>query len=115
MYELTKLTPGLITLICCFFVISLFAAEVWDGPPVTITKENGQQTIDSITPSVSLTRGGSAGVYNPVIESSWSSTSPSGTAWAFAGINGNPEDASFTAVNYANLAFDTWLLALGGQ
>ena len=99
---------------CCIYSLEVFATEVWDGPSVTITKAGGVQTIDSITPGVSLTRGGSAGVYNPEKESSWTAISPRGTEWAFAGINGNPNDASLTASNYQNLTFDTWLLALGG-
>ena len=99
-----------------FFVIwtGLSAAQVWNGPPIVVTKENGEQTIDSITPSVSLTRGGSAGVYNAVTESNWSGVSPRGTEWAFEGINGNPVAASLAAENFENLTFDTWLMALGG-
>ena len=89
-------------------------AEVWDGATITVNKQGGEQTVDNITPEISLTRGGSAGLYNPVAENSWSSTSPSGTAWAFAGINGNLDDASFAASNFENLNFDTWLQALGG-
>ena len=101
-------------LLSCISWPLAIAAEVWDGPTITVIKQGGEQTIDSITPVISLTRGGSAGLYNPVAENSWSSTSPSGTAWAFAGINGNLDDASFAAANFENLNFDTWLQALGG-
>jgi hypothetical protein len=67
--------------------------NIWQGPEITFTKSAGADPTlkanqDSITPSVSITRGNSGGeIYNIIEESqSTKGSSPSGTEWAIGEI-----------------------------
>ena len=107
-------------LVCCLLIggnIPAYAATVWTGPDVVFSKNGSDPTSvqDILSASVSLTRGAAAFLFNPLAgEISSSATSPAGTAWAFAGLLGNPTGNDFTASNYTALNFDTFLNALGG-
>jgi uncharacterized protein (TIGR02145 family) len=68
--------------------------NIWQGPEITFTKSAGADPTlkanqDSITPSVSITRGNSGGEIYNIIEESQSTTglSPSGTEWAIGEIS----------------------------
>ena len=106
-------------LFCLSLVLSASAnaMTVWNGPSVVFTKAGSQPTTvqDALTPTVSLTRAGTGLLFNPLGgEPGFSSLSPVGTEWAFAGLLGNPSGANFSASNFAGLNFDTFLNALGG-
>ena len=67
--------------------------DIWQGPKIIFTKSAGadpnlKANQDSITPSVSITRGNSGGeIYNITEESqSTKDTSPTGTRWAIGEI-----------------------------
>ncbi len=67
--------------------------NIWQGAEITFTKSAGADPTlkanqDSITPSVSITRGNSGGeIYNIIEESqSTKGSSPSGTEWAIGEI-----------------------------
>ena len=120
-----KLFVGSVILLACSAIpVNVLAGQVWDGPVITITKQNFGSTVDSITENVSITRGDGQGLYNPVQEVQFTitsdgngnqiSSSPLGTLWAFEGLDGNPSGASFSAANYQNLTFNTWVESLGG-
>jgi hypothetical protein len=75
------------------------------------------QNWDSLSANVAITRGQIRGIYNAVAETSYTHTSsPTGTLWAFSGLDGN---GSFTygtgAQNHAGLTFDVWETELGGS
>ena len=67
--------------------------DIWQGQKITFTKSAGADPTlkanqDSITPSVSITRGNSGGEIYNIIEENQSSkgSSPSGTEWAIGEI-----------------------------
>jgi hypothetical protein len=93
------------------------ALEVWTESPIVFNK-TGPHTIpanqDRITANVWLTRGFTRGLYNIARESSYQvASSPIGTRWAFAGLNGNP--TTISAADFAELTFDSWETSLGGE
>lgn len=100
----------------------LEAQTVWTGLPLTFTKLDGAdwtrpENQDRITAGVWLTRADTQGLFNIAVESSYdfgTALRPTGTAWAFAGLNGNPT-TGVTAANYANLVFDTWRASVVGN
>ena len=68
--------------------------NIWQGTEITFTKSAGADPTlkanqDSITPSVSITRGNSGGEIYNIIEESQSSkgSSPSGTEWAIGEVS----------------------------
>ncbi len=101
---------------------SAHAAVVWTGPALTFLKTGAQSPAlvqDVLTPAVSLTRGSVGFLYNAAAgETSGDPFSfpnaPAGTEWAFAGLEGNPVGAAFSAANFAALSFDTFVSSLGG-
>jgi hypothetical protein len=107
--------------IACLFgigpVSSAYAATVWTGPESTFFKTGAEPTTvqDVLTAGVSLTRGASQFLFNPLGGDVASGpTTPTGTEWAFAGLDGNPVGLDFSASNFAALSFDTFLSSLGG-
>ena len=101
------------------FPVLAIAATIWNGPSITFTRPdnvNGALTQyqDCITASVCLARLNIRGLFNGAAESGYSyPNTPSGTSWAFQGLNGNPSSASaITASNYANLTFTNFTDAL---
>lgn len=71
-----------------------------------------ENTSDEVSASVHLTRGSGGWLYNSLQENASDDNTPSGTEWAFAGIDGNPEVIS--ANNYAGLTFNTFPIAANG-
>lgn len=67
---------------------------------------------DWITPNVALTRSSSGGIYNAADEEFYESTSPAGTLWA---TDLNNPGKQISAANWAELTFDTWVVAYGGS
>jgi hypothetical protein len=111
---------SLVTALCMVLVLGpAVATTVWTGSAVTFTKAPfANPTLasnqDSLTSNVALTRGNNEGLYNAVLESSYSGAqSPVDTEWAFAGLNGNPS-SGVTAANFAVLNFSGWAASLGG-
>lgn len=110
-------------LITAFLVSVCNAATIWTGPVVTVVRPDGTDPTlaanqDRLTPSVWLTRSGTRGLYNIKAETNYTdkTISPIGTTWAFQGVEGNPNNAALmAATNYANLNFDSFANALGGQ
>jgi hypothetical protein len=89
---------------------------VWSGLTFEFTKPDNQDppfSADSITQSVSLTRGSDRGMYNAVLDAGWNGSGPTGTEWA---TSFNNPDETIEASNHAALNFvdQTWLEAYGG-
>ena len=101
---------------------SASAATVWTGPWVEFSKTGDDDPADpanqdQLTELVSLTRGTNAGLYNILQEEGFQrfqDVSPAGTAWAFQGLNGNP-DSDVSAAEYESLVFTDFANALGLQ
>jgi hypothetical protein len=97
------------------FALDARAATVWTGPPIEFAKAafadpTNPANQDAIIPGVvAITRGSSQGIYNAAVESSYGTGSPADTEWAYA--NNNP-GKTISAVNYANLQFDPWVVAV---
>jgi hypothetical protein len=68
--------------------------------------------IDEITPNVALARGLIEGLYNAAKENGWNDSGPLDTEWA---TNINNPGKTISAANFADLQFDSWLVAYGGQ
>ncbi len=69
---------------------------------------------DPITPLVIIARAEEFGLFNLAAETAYlPDFSPAGTAWAFAGLNGNP--AILGAADFASLTFMDWKNSLGGR
>ncbi len=99
---------------------SLQAQEVWTESVITFEKGIGFPSLpsnqDRITDNVWITRDVERGIFNiaPGFETEYTSrSSPLGTEWAFAGLNGNP--ASISAADFASLNFTDWQTALGSR
>lgn len=102
------------TLLCAFMWLNTIqitarASTIWNGPTLTFTQvgsyPNPPGDRDQLTPSVALTRGAVAGLFNAVSESSFIKfTSPAGTEWAVGSLS-----------NYANLTYSDWTTAGGGH
>ncbi len=98
------------------------AATVGMGPTVVFSKADFAdaslaENQDRITPLVWLTRGTTAGLFNIAQEEAhqkFQYISPAGTAWAFEGLNGNP-DSGISAEDFDSLNFTDWTSALGIQ
>jgi hypothetical protein len=83
----------------------VYSAEIWNGPSISFTNNNNPADVDMITPSVGITRGNFAGLYNSVFESSYHhSLSPVNTEWAFGQLT-----------NYAALTYSDWEDWFGGS
>jgi hypothetical protein len=85
------------------------AATVWTGPPITYTQTspypNPPGDRDQLTPSVSLTRALTSGLFNGVSENSYSRiASPADTEWAVGSL-----------ADYAILSYAPWEVAGGGR
>lgn len=94
------------------------AATVFTGLDVSFTKDpfadpQLAENQDFLTDNVSLTRASVEGLFNAAAEGGFDDGSPAGTLWAFAGLNGNPDDIS--ADDFAALNFTDWTSSLGGQ
>ena len=76
---------------------------VYTGLVQQFTKVGSETTYDEITPTVKLTRGEDGWLYNAAVDSGYTSDTPTGTEWAFAGLSGNP--SSISAADYASLTF----------
>jgi hypothetical protein len=96
------------------------AQTVWTDPSFQFTKAafadpNLAENQDRITPLVWITRANVAGIYNAAQEAQFlRGVSPTGTEWAFQGLNGNP-DSGVSAADFASLTFADWTTALEGQ
>ena len=102
-------------LVLCTQSWAVCAATVWTGPLVTFAKDNSSTIADILTPNVSLTRGAVQFLYNPSAgELGASPSSPLDTEWAFAGLDGNPTNSTFSATNFTKLNFSSFVSALGG-
>jgi hypothetical protein len=99
---------------------SIAAADptVWSGLTKSFSKAGFADSTDAanwdqITPNVALTRAELYGIFNPLApETSYSSPSPSGTLWA---TDLNNPGKTISATNWADLIFDFWVDAYGGQ
>lgn len=83
-----------ITLIALALILNTINAQtIWTGPIFEFEKEdyadpNNIVNQDSITPSVSLTRGDNGEIYNANLETTYSKgTSPLGTEWAIGDLS----------------------------
>jgi hypothetical protein len=90
---------------------------VWSGLSFTFTNPGGivpppAEHIDEITPNVALARGLIEGLYNAAKENGWNDSGPLDTEWA---TNINNPGKAISAANFADLEFDSWLDAYGGQ
>jgi hypothetical protein len=99
---------------------SIAAADptVWSGLTKSFSKAGFADSTDpanwdQFTPNVAITRADLFGMFNPLGEMSYSSTSPAGTLWA-TDLN-NEEGVTISAANYENLNFNPWIDAYGGQ
>lgn len=75
---------------------------------------------DVISPSVTITRQNTRGLYNPlgdVAAQRMQGTDAfvEGTQWAVEGFNGNPSGASFGAAQFGSLTFSSWGVAWAGS
>src|SRR5215471_12784478 len=90
------------------------AATVWNGPPITFTKDDGSDPTqaanqDRITSNVWITRGSCEGIYNAVSEGGYThNLSPTNTEWA-SGSTTNPAYQSFPYTDW-----ETWARSVGG-
>jgi hypothetical protein len=109
--RLTQLTgrPAIIAflahtlLVTVFLACSAMAQQVWTGPTIGFTNFSVSD-VDHITASVAITRGDSRGLFNPIVESSYThSLSPIGTEWAFGELT-----------TYASLVYNNWEDWFGG-
>jgi hypothetical protein len=93
---------------------SLSAQSVWSGLTYEFNRPDFAfpRPQDAITPSVSLTRNDTQGLYNAFLDSGWNGSGPTGTQWATAITN---PGKAITAANWAELQFGTWLAAYGGS
>jgi glucose/arabinose dehydrogenase len=97
----------------CLVVLSVplggRAATVWNGPLITYTQPAPDPTQpanrDQLTPSVSLTRAATAGMFNGVTETTYThDLSPADTEWAVGSL-----------ADYATLTYASWEIAGGGN
>jgi len=103
--------------VCAGFVPRSEAATVWTGPEVGFLKLGSDPVSvqDVLTAEVSLTRGASGFLFNPLGgDGAAGPGTPSGTRWAFDTAIGNPDGAVFGAANHAALTFAPFLDAVGG-
>jgi hypothetical protein len=112
--------------ILLFLILLFFASftaksqSIWDGPNTIFSKAANEDHTqvsnqDKITELVILTRASTKGMFNIKSESSYTNnSSPTGTEWAFAGLNGNPQNG-VTASNFSDLTFTNWENSLGGS
>jgi hypothetical protein len=98
---------------------AMAAATIWNGPNLNFNKPDGADWTlaanqDCIVPGVCLTRKNTEGLFNISSEAAYTHhSSPSGTEWAFMGLDGNPNSAAaITAANHANLVFNNFEDAL---
>ena len=115
-FALSKL---LVSYLCFFSMTPVLSQEVWSVSPITFSKAALADPLlaanqDRITADVWLTRGNVAGLFNAAVESFYDDPSPAGTRWAFSGL-GNPTGSAFSADNYSNLEFSSWVDSLGGR
>ncbi len=96
------------------------AQQVWTEDTINFVKAAGSPTVpanqDRITSNVWITRDFTGGIYNiaPGAETAYlQDVSPQRTRWAFAGLQGNPQNIS--APDFAQLNFSDWRTALGGM
>ncbi|MEM9387338.1 MAG: hypothetical protein AAGA68_19925 [Pseudomonadota bacterium] len=94
------------------------AATVFTGLDVSFSKDpfadpQLAENQDLLTDNVVLTRDSVQGLFNIAVEGAFVDGSPTGTLWAFAGLNGNPADIS--AEDFADLSFTDWESSLGGR
>lgn len=61
---------------------------------------------DTITPGVAITRGNTAGLFNPITEPAYQGFSPEGTLWYFGGTVQDVIDGAITLSQ-----FDNWMFA----
>src|SRR5207302_5466183 len=86
------------------------AAQVWTGPSIGFTNFAGSDPMapssqDRITPSVWLTRNSDRGIFNAVVENTYThSLSPIGTEWAYGELS-----------NYSSLIYNDWEDWFGGR
>ncbi len=99
----------LMTIACLLIGINnLNAQTIWTGPTMTFTKVDFadwtlEANQDRITPGVWITRANSQGIFNIVMESTYTEEfSPQDTRWAFG-----------TTDNYLTLEYDPWEEAIG--
>lgn len=118
-----RLIPALFAGIALTAVTSVHAAIVWSTGATDVTFSKAalaDPTLavnqDRISPTVWITRGSVAGLYNAVSETAYAPTSPAGTRWAVSNVNGNPNFTYGTgAAMYQSLTFSDWDDALGSM
>jgi len=98
-----KATAVLIMLVALGAPVTVHAATIWSGPPITFTKASDTDPTlaanqDRITPNVWITRDSTRGIYNARSEEFYSDPSPPGTHWAYG-----------TTADLQNLEFKTWV------
>lgn len=92
--------------------------QIWDRGDILFKKRHGadwtlERHQDRITENVWITRGNIMGIFNIAQENfPTPAQSPVDTEWAF--LNNNPLE-ELTASNFANLQFDPWRTAHGGN
>jgi hypothetical protein len=87
--------------------LSVRAASVWTGPPITYNQPTSDPTQvsnqDRMTPDAWLTRAASKGLFNAFYETNATAFSPTNTEWAFGAL-----------ANYSSLHYTNWLAWLNG-
>jgi hypothetical protein len=91
---------------------------VWTGFDHSFTKPlfadpSAPENQDRITDNVWLTRGNNRGLFNIRKEAGYSDLSPTDTEWATDLIPAN-DGKEISATNWANLAFEDWVVAYEG-
>ena len=64
---MTKVS-SVFSIACCLFVSSANAATIWNGDVIQFENPAGAGNVDVLTDAVHITRGSTAGIYNPVME-----------------------------------------------
>jgi hypothetical protein len=98
---------------------SAMAATIWDGPMLAFSKAADADPTDPanqdrITDAVWITRDSLNGLFNIAVENAFGTGSPTDTEWAWD-LDGINSGLNISAANYANLTFNSWADAFGGQ
>ena len=97
------------TLVGWYAPLTIQAATIWSGPPLTFSKAafadpTQAANQDRMTSGVWITRGSSQGLYNAEAEAGYGSGSPADTEWAYG-----------TTANYATLTYAPWVTWAGNN
>ena len=101
--NIIDLCRRMLLILLCAGALPVQAATIWNSAPVTFTKSANSSATqaanqDRITANVWLTRGATQGLFNAKTETSYKSSSPADTEWAYG-----------TTASYASLRYQTWV------